>query len=106
MDLFVENINLAVENVEDLDFNIYTKKVEEQISGFADVIEKKLIKSNNQKYYRIVFGLVQNNMNLKIIQHYYPYKNRIYALTFTSESKEFKKYVNDINDSFSSFKIN
>lgn len=104
-DVFIENVNLVSENVNNTDFTIYVESVKEQISKLADIVESKIFKNNDQIYYRIIFSLTQNNIDLKVIQHYYLYKNKIYVLTFTSQLKEFNDYVKDINNSFLSFKI-
>lgn len=104
-DIFVENINLVTKPSDDVEFVDFVEATQREIKGFAEVLESKVLHSKGKDYLRIIFKLKQNNLNLIFIQHYFIANNKIYVLTFSSESEAFNEYFKEMNDVLMSFTL-
>lgn len=104
-DIFIENINLATQKAENISFNEFAIKIENEIRSQAEIVESKRLKLNGKDCLRLVFKLSQNNINLTFIQHIFVENQKAYALTFSSESKVFDDYYKEMNNVLISFKI-
>ena len=104
-DVFVENINLATKNVGNVSFDEFSTKTEKDIKSAVSIKEAKRIKLNNSDCLRLVFNLVQNNVELTFVQHYYIKNKKAYVLTFSSESKMYDSFFEDMNKTLLSFKL-
>jgi len=103
-DIFIENINLTTQVVE-MEFDLFAKTTEERISSIATIIENKTLRIDDKECLRLVFQLVQNNVELTFIQHFYLANQKIYALTFSCETKEFENLYEEMNEVLMSFKL-
>lgn len=102
---FIENVNLIIEiNSKKIDFKEHFIKVEKEISELGKIIKKKIFKPNNNVL-RLVFKLSQGNKNYTFIQQVHVHENKIYTLTFSSDSAEFDNYFDEVSKMFSSFKV-
>ncbi len=104
-DIFIENINLATKEAGNTQFNEFAIQTEREISSFAEIVESKRLKLNDKNCLRLVFKLIQNDVELTFIQHLFVENQKVYALTFSSESKVYDDYYNEMNDVLMSFKI-
>tara|TARA_B110000046_G_scaffold183427_1_gene219546 strand:- start:2305 stop:2835 length:531 start_codon:yes stop_codon:yes gene_type:complete len=102
---FVENVNLVIQDLKEVSSKEYFSKVEKEIKAFSEIIESKEDISRGKKYLRLVFQLDQDDSNFTIVQHFYIVNEKVYILTFSSDSSEFVKYTKDINKMFNSFII-
>ncbi len=105
-DVFVENINLSTQNVGNITFNEFAKKMEKEVSSVAKIVERKKIKVNGKDCLSLKMTATQNNIDVTFVQHYYIENQRAYVLTFSSETKEFNNYFDEMNEVLLSFKLN
>jgi hypothetical protein len=103
-DMFVENINLTVEE-KNLEFIEFIKRQEQKVKSIAILTEKKEFKLNELDCFRLVFYLTVQDVDLVIIQHFFVLGDKIYALTFTSEEPSFKHYFYEMNEILMSIRL-
>jgi len=105
-DAFIENINLVIKNLEsNITLDELSKQTKNEISKIADIIEDKKLKINEKDCYRIILKATQNGIDLTFIQHYYIENQKIYLLTFSSETRVYNDYFNQMNKVLMSFEI-
>ena len=104
-DFFIENINLVITDAKKTSFNDLVNKAKTDIGSVADIVEGKSLDINGKNCFKMTFKLTQNNIDFTVVQHYFLENQKAYLLTFTSETSKFKKYFDEINKVFSSFKI-
>ncbi|MDM1044458.1 hypothetical protein HX004_13810 [Myroides sp. 1354] len=104
-DVFIENINLVTQEVNEVEFVEFANQTVSKIEGFAEVEKSEIININTINCLRIVFSMKQNNLDLKFIQHYLIKGNKMYLLTFSSESKFYNDYYEEMNNVLMSFKL-
>lgn len=105
-DTFIENINLVVSNVGKMTFNQLSNKAIEDITNVANIVEKRELNINGTNCFKLVFEITQNNVGFTVIQHYFLEEQTVYLLTFTSETSRLDKYLDEVNQVLSSFKLN
>lgn len=104
-DTFIENINLATQKVGSIVFEDYARKTVEEIKVIANIIENKRLNINGGDCLRIIMETTHNNIDLTFIQHYYIKNQKVYVLTFSSETKVYDDYYDKMNDVLMSFMI-
>ncbi|WP_430968333.1 PsbP-related protein [Spongiimicrobium sp. 2-473A-2-J] len=104
-DVFVENINLVIKNVGKTSLDEFSKRTENEISTVANIIESNRLKINGKDCFKLVLEATQNNVDLTFVQHYYLENQKVYLLTFSSETKVYYDYYNDMNTVLTSFEI-
>lgn len=92
-DTFIENINLATQPVSNNSFDTFVSKTTSEISSVGKLIEKKKSKVNGLDCLKLKFELIQNNIPLTFVQHYYIKNGKVYVLTLSSESSKYEKYI-------------
>lgn len=108
-DLFVENLNLAVETLPTIG---YTAQQYASFSkGYLPQKIKKFIVLKNEKgnlgkesWYMEFKGL-QNGTSLQWKQYYIVQNGRVHILTFTAEPGEYKKFLPVVNSMLASYRI-
>jgi serine/threonine-protein kinase len=96
-DKFRENINLITEDLSEykIDLKEYIELSEKQLLGIiseSDFIDKKLISAHGKEFYRVIYGLSQNSLNLKIMQYIWVKNKKAYVLTYSAEVEQFANY--------------
>lgn len=104
-DIFIENINLATQEVGNVSLDEFISKTKPEINSIAKIVEDKALTIKGERCHRLVFELTQNNVPLKFIQHYYVKNEKVYVLTFSSEAKEYDGYYKEMNAVLMSFKL-
>ena len=104
-DIFVENINLSTQNVGNIAFDELIKKTEREVSSVAKIVEKKVIDINGRKCFSLKITATQNGVDAIFLQHYYIKNQKVYVLTFSSESKMYDSFFEDMNKTLLSFKL-
>ncbi|WP_406755118.1 hypothetical protein [Tenacibaculum maritimum] len=104
-DVFIENINLVKANIGNLSFDDLRTKTIRDVKKIANVLEDDKIKVNGNDCLRIIFELSEQGQKMKVMQHFIIKKEKIYVLTFTSESKNYETYFNAMNETLLSFKL-
>ena len=104
-DNFVENINLIKTKLVNPDFKQFTNKTISDVSNIANIIENKIIDLNGEKCLRLIFELREQETDIIVTQHTYIKNSMAYILTFTTESKNYNKYLKEMNEILMSFKI-
>ena len=104
-DNFIENINLASQYVGDISFEDFIVKTEKEIKSVAELLETKQIRVNGRDCLSLKIKVKQNNLDLTFIQHYYIKNQKVYVLTFSSESKMYDSFFEDMNKTLLSFKL-
>lgn len=104
-DNFVDNINLIEGRIGTLNFEKIASKSIEDIKNIANIVENKKTKQNGVDCLRVVFETTEKNLHLTVIQHILVKNKKVYVLTFTCETKDFKGYSKDIDKSLLSFKL-
>lgn len=104
-DSFVENINLSTQKVGNITLDEFIKKTERDVSSIAKIIEKKKLEINGRKCFSLKMTAAQNGINVTFLQHYYIENQKVYVLTFSSESKAFNDYFDEMNSVLMSFKL-
>lgn len=105
IDIFIENINLATQEVGNISLEEFISKTKPEINSIAKIVEDKVLIIKGERCHRLVFELTQNNIPLKFIQHNYVKNKKVYVLTFSSEAKEYDRYYSEMNDVLMSFKL-
>ncbi len=104
-DTFIENINLVKADAANLSFDDLAAKTIRDIETIAKPLEVSRIKVNDSDCLRVIFELSNSNKNMKVLQHFFVKKEKVYILTFTSEAEKFKQYFDDMNSVFMSFEL-
>ncbi len=109
-DLFRENINLMIQNLENtgIDLKQYVEISENQIKTViseAHILESKRLTNNNKTFHRIVYTGKQEPYSLKWLQYYWVEKNKAYVLTLTCEVDQYDHYVKDGEKIINTFKL-
>lgn len=104
-DVFVENINLVIKNVGDVNLDEFSKRTEKEIGTVANIIESRRLKMNGKDCFRIVVKTTQNKVDLTFVQHYYIENQKVYLLTFSSETKVYDDYFDEMNEVLLSFEL-
>jgi len=109
-DLFRENVNLLVQDLNGQNINLekYTEISENQIKKMLSnckILESKNIEIADKKYHKIIYTGDQLNYKLKFEQYYFVDKFKAYVLTFTCEINQFENYREVGEKIMNSFKI-
>ena len=104
-DVFIEIINLSSQEVGNISIEEFISKTRLEINNITKIIEDKALIIQGEICHRLVFELIQDNIPLKFIQHYYVKNVKVYVLTFSSEAKEYDRYYTDINAVLMSFRL-
>ncbi len=104
-DIFVENINLVISDAGNVSFNDFVAKTEKEVGSVANIVEKKFLKVNGKECFKLKLTTSQNGTDLTFIQNYYVENQKVYALTFSSETRKFNDYFEEMNEVLLSFKI-
>lgn len=96
-DKFRENINLITEDLSEykIDLKEYIELSEKQLMDIisaSDFIDKKLIFAHGKEFYRVIYGLNQNSLTLKIMQYIWVINKKAYVLTYSAEVDQFDNY--------------
>jgi len=96
-DQFKENINLLIQDLTDLYFNLdeYVQLSLNQIKTMAttpETIKSKRIESNSANYQKVIYTAKQGDFLLKFEQYYWVKNNKAYVLTLTCEENQFATF--------------
>jgi len=106
-DDFSENINLMIQNLEVLKYDLdqFVEISEKQIKANGRLIESIRKKTDGQEYQILIFEANFNGLNLKFLQYDFVKNNKAYVLTFSARQSEFENYKKDIEKVMNSFKL-
>jgi hypothetical protein len=104
-DNFIENINLATQDIGDMDLSTFIESSENQIESIGKIIKSKRVKENRSDYHRMTFTVTQGNIEAKLIQHSFVKNKKAYVLTFSAKSNEFNDYYKEMNTVLLSFNL-
>ena len=104
---FVENINLMIQNLETLKYDLdqFTTLSENQIKASGKLIESVRKKSGGQEYQIIIFEGNFNGLDLKFLQYDFVKDNKAYVLTFSAKRNEFENFRKEAEKVMNSFKL-
>jgi hypothetical protein len=96
-DAFKENLNLVVQDLSGLNFDLYnfTQLSEQQIQNYMDeseLIENERLKKGQQEYQHLVYTAKNAGHVLRFEQYYWIINEKAYVLSFTAELTEFENY--------------
>lgn len=97
-DLFRENINLLVQDLNGLnmDLNSYTKLSESQISQALKKakidLSKRLFDPQGNEYHKLIYSGEQGGYHLKFEQLYRLHNNKAWVLTYTAVLDDFERF--------------
>jgi len=98
-DLFLENINLVVQDLTGNSMNLdqFVEVSEEQIRNYfigGNIVNSERTNENSKRErHRIVFTGKQEQFDLKFLQYYWIANGKAYILTLTAEANQFEKYL-------------
>lgn len=106
-DDFAENINLMIQNLETLKYDLdqFVALSEKQIKTSGKLIESVRKKSGEQEYHVIIFEGNFNGLDLKFLQYDFVKDDKAYVLTFSAKQNEFEKYRKEMEKVMNSFKL-
>lgn len=106
-DDFVENINLMIQDLETLkyDLNQFVALSENQINTNGKLIESVRKKSGEKEYHLPIFEGKFNGLDLKFMQYDFVKNDRAYVLTFSSSKNEFADYEKQMEMVMNTFEL-
>lgn len=106
-DNFAENINLMIQNLGVLkyDLNQFVALSEKQIKANGKIIESIRKNKNGQEFHILIFEAKMNGFDLKFLQYDYVRDDKAYVLTFSAKKDEFENYRKEIVKVMDSFKL-
>ncbi len=94
-DKFSENINAIIQDLKgkNIGLNEFKEISEKQFkSSKCTIFESKIIKKQNNEFYRTTYSMNQGNFRLKITSLCYIKNEMAYLITFTSEIEKYNKF--------------
>lgn len=97
-DLFRENINLYIQdlqeyNISGLDQFVAVSEAQiKKLLANSKIIKSQRINEEGKKYHQIIYSAEQNNRDLTFEQYYMVKDGKAYILTLTSETDQFANY--------------
>jgi hypothetical protein len=106
-DDFVENINLMIQNLETLkyDLNQFVAISENQIKTNGKLIESIRKKSGENEYQILIFEGNFSGLDLKFLQYDFVKNDKAYVLTFSAKKSEFAGYQKQIEKVMNTFEL-
>jgi len=107
-DEFSENINIMTQDLSEHPMTLkeYTDLSLKQIQTLAThgkLIESKTIQTANGEAQRLVYKADNGKFHLQFMQLYIVKKEKVYLITYTAETKNYKKYLPKVSDAMNSF---
>lgn len=96
-DEFKENLNLVVQDLSGLNFDLdnFTALSEQQIQSYmeeSEVIENERLKKDDREYQHLIYTAKNGGRMLRFEQYYWIINEKAYILSFTAEFDQFEKY--------------
>jgi hypothetical protein len=106
-DDFVENINLMIQNLEALkyDLNQFVALSENQIETNGKLIESVRKKAGEKEYHILIFEGNFNGLDLKFLQYDFVKNDKAYVLTFSAKKNEFADYQKQMEKVMNTFEL-
>lgn len=106
-DDFVENINLMIQDLETLkyDLNQFVTLSESQIKTNGKLIESVRKKSGEKEYHILIFEGKFNGLDLKFLQYDFVKNDKAYVLTFSAKKNEFADYQKQMEMVMNTFEL-
>jgi len=106
-DEFAENINLMIQNLATLqyDLNQFVRLSEKQIKANGKLVESVRKKAGDQEYHVLIFEGNFNGLDLKIMQYDFVKNDKAYLLTFSAKRNEFDSHQKEVETVMNSFKL-
>lgn len=97
MDKFKENVNVMVQNLKGLNFDLdkFVQLSENQIKTLVTngkIIESKRMHQNGLEFHKLIYSGTQGVFSLKTEQYYIVKDEKAFIVTFISEENQFDKY--------------
>ena len=96
-DKFAENVNVLIQDLtgQNIDLEKYKSITENQLENLATdvkVFESKIIKTDNDRFYKTAYAMTQGRFTLRITSICFIRDDKAYLATFTSESDKYDSY--------------
>ena len=96
-DKFRENVNIMIQNLggQNIDLEKYKLITESQLENLATdvkVFESKIIKADNDRFYKTAYAMTQGKFTLRITSICFIRNDKAYLATFTSEIDKYDSY--------------
>jgi len=106
-DDFSENINLMIQNLETVKYDLdqFVSVSEKQIKANGKLIESTRMKKDGQEYQILIFEGNFNGLNLKFLQYDFVKNDKAYVLTFSAKRTEFDNYRKEMEKVMNSFEL-
>jgi hypothetical protein len=110
LDQFSENMNVIFQSLEGQNYTLSRLGSESELQikrmmNDVSILESKIDSSSSAPYYILKYNSRQGIFMLTIIQHFYLKDEVGYALTFTMQSENEKRYLPIAEKMFSTFRI-
>ena len=104
-DLFIENINLLIQDLKghQIDLNQYVKITETQVNENGKLIESEKINLNGASAQLMVYEATLSGRALKFYQYILVKNEKAFVLTYSAEVENFELYFQEMNKIFNSF---
>ena len=106
-DLFIENINLLIQDLKgyQIDLNQYVKITENQVNENGKLIESKKMNLNGAETQVMTYEANLSNRNLKFYQYIVVKNEKAFVLTYSAEVEKFELYLQETKKVFNSFSV-
>jgi hypothetical protein len=110
MDKFKENVNVMVQNLKGLNFDLdkYVQLSENQVKALVvngKIIESQRLNKNGLEFHKLVYSGTQGGFLLITEQYYVLKGEKAFVVTFVSEENQFEKYKGTGEAMLQSFKV-
>ena len=110
MDKFKENVNVMVQHLKGLNFDLdkFVQVSENQVKTYVTngkVLESKRINQKGLEFHKLIYSGTQGAFSLKTEQYYFIKGEKAFVVTFVSEENQFAKYIVIAEKMLGSFKI-
>lgn len=104
---FGENINLMIQNLETLKYDLdqFVALSENQIKASGKLIESVRKKSGEQEFHMIIFEGNFNGLDLKFLQYDFVKDDKAYVLTFSAKRNDFENNLKKAEKVMNSFTL-